>query len=388
MKKALITGITGQDGSYLAEFLLSKGYEVHGIIRRASSFNTQRIDHIYVDRHMPDAKLLLHYGDLSDPGLLIDMMWNIKPDEIYHLGAQSHVRVSFDMPEFTANITGLGTTRILEAIRRSRIKTKFYQASSSEMFGSSSPPQSEKTPFYPRSPYAIAKVYAYWMTVNYREAYGLFACNGILFNHESPRRGETFVTRKITMALANILAGKQKKLYLGNLDAKRDWGFAPEYIEAMWLMLQQDDPDDYVIGTGRSHSVREFVEKAFKYAGIEIGWQGKGIDEKGFIKSFSSPLISPLTLALKTGDVLIEIDPKYFRPAEVTYLKADITKVRERLNWQPRANFDELIKIMVDYDMRFVGLKPPSEGIEISKSKGFEYTNHEFSFCEKIREEC
>ncbi|MGC8789845.1 MAG: GDP-mannose 4,6-dehydratase, partial [Caldisericum sp.] len=259
MRKALITGVTGQDGSYLAEFLLSKGYIVHGVIRRTSTFNTHRIDHIYVDPHNPNARIFLHYGDLSDSGQLMHLIYNIQPDEIYHLGAQSHVRVSFDIPEYTGDITGLGTTRILEAIRRSGIKTRFYQASSSEMFGASPPPQNEKTTFYPRSPYAAAKVYAYWMTVNYREAYNLFACNGILFNHESPRRGETFVTRKITRAVAHILAGKQNKLYLGNLNAKRDWGFAPEYVEMMWLMLQAEEPDDYVVGTGESHSVREFV---------------------------------------------------------------------------------------------------------------------------------
>lgn len=390
MKRALITGITGQDGSYLAEFLLEKGYEVHGIIRRASTFNTQRIYHIYVDPHTPGARLFLHYGDISDSGQLTNLIYNIQPDEIYHLGAQSHVRVSFDLPEYTGDITALGTTRLLEAIRRSGIKTKFYQASSSEMFGASPPPQNEKTPFYPRSPYAAAKVYAYWMTVNYREAYGLFACNGILFNHESPRRGETFVTRKITRALANILAGKQSKLYLGNLNAKRDWGFAPEYVEIMWLMLQQDDPDDYVVGTGESHSVREFVEKAFSYAGIEIEWKGEGIYEKGIIKSvdFSLPHfichLSPVThhpspVTVSPGTVLIEIDPKYFRPTEVENLQADITKAREKLGWQPRTTFDELIKIMVDYDMKMVGLEPIGEGIKTCIEKGFLYTNHEYT---------
>lgn len=384
MKKALITGITGQDGSYLAEFLLSKEYEVHGIIRRASTFNTHRIDHIYIDPHTPKAKLLLHYGDLSDPALIAEIIWNIKPDEIYHLGAQSHVRVSFDMPEFTGNITGLGTTRILEAIRRSGVKVKFYQASSSEMFGASSPPQNEKTLFYPRSPYAIAKLYAYWMTVNYREGYGLFACNGILFNHESPRRGETFVTRKITRAIANILAGKQKTIFLGNLNAKRDWGFAPEYIEAMWLMIQQDEPDDYVIGTGESYSVRAFAERALKYAGIEIEWKEKGVQEKGFVKSVDKRWKDNL----KSGVPLIEVDPKYFRPAEVEHLESDIAKAKRRLAWQPRTTFDELIKIMVDYDMQLAGLKPGGEGIAISKKKGFDYTNHDFSFYEKIREGC
>lgn len=381
--KALITGITGQDGSYLAEFLLSKGYEVHGLIRRSSTFNTQRIDHIYVDPHMPGARLFLHYGDLSDSGQLMHLIYNIQPDEIYHLGAQSHVRVSFDMPEYTGDITALGTTRLLEAIRRSGIKTKFYQASSSEMFGASPPPQNEKTPFYPRSPYAAAKVYAYWMTINYREAYGLFACNGILFNHESPRRGETFVTRKITRALAHILIGKQNKLYLGNLNAKRDWGFAPEYVEMMWLMLQQDEPDDYVVGTGESHSVREFVEKAFSYVGIEIEWKGAGTEEKGIVSSIDKNIFQKtLNLEHRTlniGDVVIEIDPKYFRPTEVEHLQADITKARQKLGWQPRTTFDELVKIMVDYDMRQLGLNPPGEGIKTCVEKGFCYTNHEYS---------
>lgn len=380
--RALITGITGQDGSYLAELLLSKGYEVHGLIRRASTFNTQRIDHIYVDPHTPGARLFLHYGDLSDSGQLTSLIYNIQPDEIYHLGAQSHVRVSFDMPEYTGDITALGTTRILEAIRRSGIKTKFYQASSSEMFGASPPPQNERTPFYPRSPYAAAKVYAYWMTVNYREAYNLFACNGILFNHESPRRGETFVTRKITRALAHILAGKQEKLYLGNLNARRDWGFAPEYVEAMWLMLQQDKPDDYVIGTGESHSVREFVEKAFSYAGIEIEWKGEGIEEKGVIKSVDGRWAD----LLKPGKVVIEIDPKYFRPTEVEHLQADITKAREKLGWEPRTTFDELIMIMVDYDMLAVGLTPVGKGISTCQEKEFCYTNHALSYTPSVKE--
>jgi len=380
-KIALITGITGQDGSYLAEFLLSKGYEVHGIIRRSSTFNTQRIDHIYVDPHDPEASLFLHYGDISDPGILTEIIWNIKPDEIYHLGAQSHVRVSFDMPEYTGNITGLGTTRILEAIRRSGIKTKFYQASSSEMFGASPPPQNEKTPFYPRSPYAVAKVYAFWMTVNYREAYNIFACNGILFNHESPRRGETFVTRKITRALAHILAGKQKKLYLGNLYAKRDWGFAPEYVEAMWLMLQQDEPDDYVIGTGESHQVKEFLVKAFEYAGVELEFKGEGLEEKGIVKSVDRRWGS----VLKPGEIVVEIDPKYFRPTEVEWLQADITKAKQRLGWEPRVTFEELVKIMVDYDLKLVGLEPIGEGIKINLTKGFNYTNHEYAFSSKVK---
>jgi GDPmannose 4,6-dehydratase len=375
MKRALITGITGQDGSYLAELLLSKGYEVHGLIRRASTFNTQRIDHIYVDPHEPEARFFLHYGDLSDSGQLTNLIYNIRPEEIYNLAAQSHVRVSFDMPEYTADITALGTVRLLEALRRSGIKTKFYQASSSEMFGASPPPQNEKTPFNPRSPYAAAKVYSYWLTVNYREGYNLFACNGILFNHESPRRGETFVTRKITRALANILSGRQKTLYLGNLNARRDWGFAPEYVEMMWLMLQQDEPDDYAVGTGESHSVREFVYKSFEYAGLEIEWRGETTDEKGVLRSLDekwNTLLSP-------GQVLIEIDPRYFRPTEVEFLQADITKAREKLNWQPRTTFDDLVKIMVDYDMKLTGLEPVGEGMKICERKGFFYTNHEYS---------
>lgn len=383
MKTALITGITGQDGAYLAELLLSKGYEVHGLIRRASSFNTQRIDHIYLDPHERGARLFLHYGDLSDSGQLANLIFNIKPDEIYHLGAQSHVRVSFDMPEYTGDVTGLGTTRLLEVIRRSGIKTRFYQASSSEMFGSAPPPQNEKTPFQPRSPYAAAKVYAYWMVSNYREGYKMFACNGILFNHESPRRGETFVTRKITRAVANIIAGNQKRLFLGNLDAKRDWGFAPEYVEAMQLMLQQEEPDDCVIGTGESHSVREFVEKAFTYAGIEIKWQGKGTEEKGIVKSIDQRITDH---NLKTGAVVIEIDHRYFRPTEVGHLQADIAKARKKLGWAPRTTFAELIKIMIDYDMKLIGLDPVGEGIKACEKKGFTYTNHDFSLYEKIRE--
>lgn len=372
MKKALITGVTGQDGSYLAEFLLAKGYQVHGIIRRASSFNTHRIDHIYVDPHEDKTNFFLHYGDLTDPGVLSEIIWKVQPDEIYNLGAQSHVKVSFDMPEFTANVTGLGAIRLLDAIRRSGIKTKFYQASSSEMFGASPPPQNEKTPFYPRSPYAAAKLYAYWMTVNYREAYGIFACNGILFNHESPRRGETFVTKKITKALVNILLGRQKRLYLGNLDSKRDWGFAPEYVEMMWLMLQQDAPDDYVVGTGTCYSVRDFVEKSFEYVGIEIEWQGEGLKELGIVRSIKNSSNN----FVKTGDVLIKIDPEYFRPTEVVSLMADITKAKKQLNWEPRITFDELVKIIVDYDMKYAGLTPIGTGITVCEAKNFGYTNH------------
>ena len=345
MKKALITGITGQDGSYLAEFLLSKGYEVHGIIRRASTFNTHRVDHIYVDAHNPNAKFFLHYGDLADSGQLTNLVYNIQPDEIYNLGAQSHVRVSFDIPEYTGDVTGLGVTRLLDAVRRSGIKARLYQASSSEMFGATPPPQSEKTLFYPRSPYAAAKVYAYWMIVNYREGYNMFACNGILFNHESPRRGETFVSRKITMAVANILAGKQDKLYLGNLKAKRDWGYTPEYVVCQWLMLQQDKPDDFVIGTGESVSVEDFVSEAFSYVGLD--WKK-----------------------------YVEVDPKYFRPTEVDYLLADISKAKKELKWEPKVKVHELVKIMVDADMELKGLKPIGEGARILATKGIDWTNN------------
>ncbi len=326
-KKALITGITGQDGSYLAELLLEKGYEIHGIIRRSSSFNTERIDHLYNDPHIEGTRLFLHYGDLSDSSNISRLLEKIHPDEIYHLGAQSHVRVSFDIPEYTGDITGLGTLRLLDAIKETQIKTRFYQASSSEMFGKVQEiPQKETTPFYPRSPYACAKVYSYWLTVNYRESYDIFACNGILFNHESPRRGETFVTRKITQALANILAGKQDKLYLGNLDAKRDWGYAKDYVEAMWLMLQHDTPDDYVVATGETYSVRDFLEEAFSY--VNLDW-----------------------------NQYVEIDPKYFRPAEVDLLIGDATKAREKLNWTPKVKFKELVKLMVDADLEKVGIK-------------------------------
>ncbi|MFV1957687.1 MAG: GDP-mannose 4,6-dehydratase [bacterium] len=342
MKKALITGITGQDGSYLAELLLHKGYEVHGIIRRASTFNTDRVDHLYVDPHVNNVSFFLHYGDLSDSSQIDNLIYNISPDEIYHLGAQSHVRVSFDIPEYTGDITGLGTMRLLEGIRRSGIKTRYYQASSSEMFGNSPPPQSESTPFYPRSPYAAAKVYSYWMAVNYREGYDLYACNGILFNHESPRRGETFVTRKITRAIANILAKKQEKLFLGNLKSKRDWGFAPDYVEAMWMMLQQDEPDDYVIATGNTYSVEEFLLEAFSYADL---------DYKDHI----------------------EIDPRYFRPTEVDVLTGDASKARKALGWKPRVDFKELVRIMIDADMEDIGLTPVGEGIKILEEKDFKW---------------
>lgn len=351
MKRALITGITGQDGSYLTELLLTKDYEVHGIIRRASTFNTERIDHLYVDPHDPKNKLFLHYGDITDSGQLTNLVYNIQPDEIYHLAAQSHVRISFDMPEFTGDVTAIGTTRLLEAIRKSGIKAKFYQASSSEMFGDAPPPQNEKTPFRPRSPYAVAKVYSYWMTKNYREGFGMFAANGILFNHESPRRGETFVTKKITRALARIRLGLQKKLYLGNLDAKRDWGYAPDFVRAMWLILQDEKPDDYVIATGESHSVREFVNLAFHYGGIEIEWRGTGRNEKGVVRSFSSNL-DFTNLGIKEGDTLIEIDPRYFRPLEVEYLQGDASKAKKYLNWEPKVDFKTLVNIMVNADIK------------------------------------
>jgi len=339
MKKALITGITGQDGSYMAELLLSKGYEVHGIIRRASTFNTQRIEHIFQDPHELEKKLILHYGDLSDSSNISRLLEKIRPDEIYHLGAQSHVRVSFDVPEYTADVTGLGTLRILDAIKEAGLKTKFYQASSSEMFGQvQEVPQTEKTPFYPRSPYGVAKVFAYWITKNYRESYGIFACNGILFNHESPRRGETFVTRKITRGLARIKLGLEQKLYLGNLDAKRDWGHAKDYVEGMWLMLQAEEPDDYVLATGETHSIREFVEEAGKFLGYDIEWQGQGLEEKGVDK--------------RTGKTLIEIDPHYFRPAEVELLIGDASKALVKLGWEPKIKFKELIEMMIESDLR------------------------------------
>lgn len=335
MKKALITGITGQDGSYLAEFLIEKGYEVHGIIRRSSSFNTERIDQIYHDRHDAGVKLFLHYGDLTDGSNISRILELVKPDEIYNLGAQSHVRVSFDLPEYTADADGLGTLRLLDAIRDKGMDVKFYQAGSSEMFGKVlETPQKETTPFYPRSPYGCAKVYAHNIAVNYRESYGMFVCNGILFNHESPRRGGTFVTKKIVDALRNIRDGKQEKLYLGNLEAKRDWGYAKDYVEVMWMMLQQKEPDDYVVATGETHSVREFVEESAPYFGFEIEWQNSGLQEKGIDK--------------KTGKIMIEIDDKYFRPAEVDVLLGDATKAKEKLGWEPKTRFKELVKIMCE----------------------------------------
>lgn len=342
MKRALITGITGQDGSYLAEYLLFKGYEVHGIVRKASTFNTPRLSHLYIDPHKGGVRFFIHYGDLAESGQLTHLIYNLQPDEIYHLGAQSHVRVSFDLPEYTGDITGLGTLRLMEAIRRSGIKTRFYQASSSEMFGAVAPPQSETTPFYPRSPYAAAKIYAYWTAINYREAYDIFACNGILFNHESPRRGETFVSRKITRGVANILAGIDEKLYLGNLEARRDWGFAPEYVACQWLMLQQERPDDYVIGTGVSHTVKDFAVAAFAYVGLD--WRD-----------------------------YVEVDPRYFRPTEVDHLCADMRKAIKALDWSPRVSFSELVKIMMDADMRAAGLVPPGEGEQILRSKNLSW---------------
>jgi GDPmannose 4,6-dehydratase len=322
-KRALVTGVTGQDGSYLAELLLSKGYEVHGLIRRASSFNTGRLDPIYQDPHEKGVRFLMHYGDLSDSGSLVNLIREIEPEEIYHLGAQSHVKVSFEIPEYTSDATGMGTVRILEAIRSSGVNTRFYQAGSSEMFGISQPPQNESTPFHPRSPYGVAKVFAHWMTVNYREAHGLFAANGILHNHESPRRGETFVSRKITRAVARIKAGIQDKLFLGNLDAQRDWGYAPEYVDAMWQMLQQDEPHDLVIATGEAHSVREFCELAFGYA--DLDWERH-----------------------------VEIDPRYFRPSEVNWLQGDASKAKQIIGWEAKTRFAELVRLMVDADVKLL----------------------------------
>jgi len=333
MKKALITGITGQDGSYLAELLLSQDYEVHGLIRRASTFNTARIEHIYKDPHN-GARLFLHYGDVTDMGSLVDLVYNLRPEEVYHLAAQSHVRVSFDLPEYTGQVTALGATRILEAIRKSGVRARFYQASSSEMFGAARPPQNESTPFEPQSPYAAAKVYAYWMTRDYRQGYQMFATNGILFNHESPRRGETFVTRKITRAVAAIVAGRQKELYLGNLEARRDWGYAPDYVAAMWKMLQAEGADDFVVATGEAHSVREFLDEAFGY--VNLDWHD-----------------------------YVKIDPRYFRPNEVDYLQGDPGKARRMIGWEPRVLFKDLVRIMVDADMEFIGLQSKGEGRKI-----------------------
>ncbi len=341
MKRAVITGITGQDGAYLAELLLRKGYEVHGIKRRSSSFNTARVDHLYKDPHETGVRFFMHYGDLTDATNLIRIIQDVQPDEIYNIAAQSHVKVSFETAEYTANADALGTLRLLEAIRILHLedKTRFYQASTSELYGKvQEVPQRETTPFYPRSPYAVAKLYAYWITVNYREAYHMFACNGILFNHESPIRGETFVTRKITRAVARIKLGLQEKLFLGNLDARRDWGFAGDYVRAVWLMLQQDEPEDYVIATGESHSVREFVEKAFHEVGMTVHWKGSGVKEIG--------------KDAETGKVLVQIDPRYFRPTEVDSLQGDPSRARSKLGWEPRVSFDELVNIMVREDLK------------------------------------
>ncbi|MBF0291352.1 MAG: GDP-mannose 4,6-dehydratase [Nitrospinae bacterium] len=347
MKKALITGITGQDGSYLAELLLEKGYEVHGIVRRSSSFNRERIDHLHKDHHLKGNKIALHYGDVTDTLNVHRLMGMLRPDEVYNLAAQSHVAVSFDTPEYTGQADALGALRIVDSIRALGLtdKTKFYQASTSEMFGKVQEiPQSEKTPFYPRSPYGAAKLYAHWITVNYREAYGIFGCSGILFNHESPRRGENFVTRKVTLSLANIIKGKQDKLYLGNLNARRDWGYAKDFVEGMWLMLQQETPDDYVLATESQHSVREFVELSFGMCGIKIQWEGEGANERG--------------VEAGTGRVLVEIDPAYMRPAEVETLLGDASKAHRNLGWKPATTFEELVRMMVKADLERAGLDP------------------------------
>ncbi len=350
MKKALVTGITGQDGSYLAEFLLAKGYEVHGIKRRASSFNSERIDHIYQDPHVPHSRLKLHYGDLSDTSNLVRILHDVQPDEVYNLGAQSHVAVSFESPEYTADVDAIGTLRLLEGIRFLGLqhKTRFYQASTSELYGLvQEMPQRETTPFYPRSPYAVAKLYAYWITVNYRESYGMYACNGILFNHESPRRGETFVTRKITRGLCNIAQGLDECLYLGNIDALRDWGHARDYVEMQWLMLQQEKPEDFVIATGRQYSVREFIDKAASALGVLVAWQGNGVEEVGKVAAIAGDKAP----ALKEGDIIVRIDPRYFRPAEVETLLGDPTKAKTQLGWQPTTSLDEMIGEMIGHDL-------------------------------------
>ena len=350
MKKALITGITGQDGAYLAELLLSKGYEVHGIKRRSSLFNTDRIDHLYQDPHIDNRNFIMHFGDLSDSTNLIRIIQQVQPDEIYNLGAMSHVKVSFDTPEYTANVDAVGSLRLLEAIRILKLenKTKLYQASTSELYGKVQEiPQSEKTPFYPRSPYAVAKMYGFWITVNYREAYGIYACNGILFNHESPLRGETFVTRKITRAVSKIALGLQENLYLGNLNAKRDWGHAKDYVEAMWLILQQPEPEDYVIATGKTTEVREFVRMSFKEVGIEIEFKGSGIDEKGYIKSCSNPVYQ-----VEIGKEVVAVDPRYFRPTEVDLLIGDPTKSNTKLGWYPKHDLASLVKDMMEHDIK------------------------------------
>lgn len=357
MKKALITGITGQDGSYLTELLLEKGYEVHGIIRRASSFNTKRIDHLFENPEIGNKRLFLHHGDLTDSSNLNRLIEKIQPNEIYNLGAQSHVQVSFEVPEYTAEVDGVGTLRLLDAIRESGVPCKFYQASTSELFGGlpDTAPQSERTPFYPKSPYGAAKLYSYWITINYRESYNLFACNGILFNHESPRRGETFVTRKITRAVASIIAGKQESLSLGNLDAKRDWGFAGDYVEAMWRILQQEKPQDFVIATNETHTVREFVELAFREVEIEIEWTGSGVNEKGICK--------------KSGKVYVEVNPKYFRPAEVDLLWGDCSKAEKELGWVRKVDFPGLVKMMVEGDLKEIAGMNLQSYLEVAQTK-------------------
>lgn len=366
-KIALITGITGQDGSYLAEILLQKGYIVHGIIRRSSSFNTGRIDHLYSDKTILDTKLFLHYGDVTDTSNLNRLLEKTHPDEIYNLAAQSHVKVSFEVPEYTAEVDAVGTLRFLDAIRETGLKTKFYQASTSELYGKVQEiPQNEKTPFYPRSPYGVAKIYGYWIVVNYREAYNIFACNGILFNHESPRRGETFVTRKISRAVSRIVCGNQKKLLLGNLNAKRDWGYAPEYCEGMWRMLQNKEPEDFVLATGETHTVREFVELSFKSLGVELEWRGSNEDEKGIINKVNVDLIleglndvkpmlqDTLLKYIKKGEVVVEVDKNYYRPTEVDLLIGDASKAERILNWKPKIKFEDLVKIMINADFEKV----------------------------------
>ena len=370
MKKALITGITGQDGAYLAEFLLKKGYEVHGIKRRASLFNTDRIDHLYQDPHMGDRNFILHHGDLTDSSSLIHIIGKVQPDEIYNLAAQSHVAVSFEEPEYTANSDALGTLRVLEAIRILGLteKTRFYQASTSELYGKvQETPQTEKTPFYPRSPYAVAKLYAYWIVVNYREAYNIYACNGILFNHESPLRGETFVTRKITRALARIFLGLQDCVYLGNLDAKRDWGHARDYVQMMWLMLQQESPDEFVIATGVQHSVRDFVNAAAAELGIGLRWEGTGVDERGIVEKIPE---DGLTNCMKIGDVVTRVDPRYFRPTEVETLLGDPSKAKAELGWVPKTSFGDLVAEMMRFDLE------EARRDELCKSEGFTVLNH------------
>ncbi len=370
MKIALITGVTGQDGAYLAEFLLKKGYEVHGIKRRASLFNTDRIDHLYQDPHVGNRKFVLHHGDLTDSSSLIHIIGKVRPDEIYNLAAQSHVAVSFEEPEYTANSDALGTLRVLEAIRILGLteKTRFYQASTSELYGKVQEiPQTEKTPFYPRSPYAVAKMYAYWIVVNYREAYGIFACNGILFNHESPLRGETFVTRKITRALARIFLGLQDCLYLGNLDAKRDWGHARDYVQMQWLMLQEEKPDDYVIATGVQHSVRDFVNAAAAELAVTLRWEGTGVGEVGIVAGVP-PEANPK--GMKVGDTIVRVDPRYFRPTEVETLLGDPTKAREKLGWVPKTSFSELVAEMMRFDLE------GARRDELCKSEGFTVLNH------------